>query len=140
MPRFATGSGTDCLRQKTCKAHLQPWTCQPVRTLLVRSLFFFSSRRRHTRCSRDWSSDVCSSDLIRQLNLSTLEVFGPMFLETRTEMRQDLLPKRSAVRDLVNEQFRRVWPQACGELDWKRGGEGKRVELGGCRILKKKKK
>src|SRR5687768_18297733 len=27
-------------------------------------IFFFSSRRRHTRCSRDWSSDVCSSDLI----------------------------------------------------------------------------
>src|SRR5687768_17601692 len=27
--------------------------------------FFFSSRRRHTRCSRDWSSDVCSSDLER---------------------------------------------------------------------------
>src|SRR5687768_18438840 len=26
-------------------------------------LVFFSSRRRHTRCSRDWSSDVCSSDL-----------------------------------------------------------------------------
>src|SRR2546429_5715338 len=29
--------------------------------------FFFSSRRRHTRCSRDWSSDVCSSDLVMQL-------------------------------------------------------------------------
>src|SRR5256884_6683708 len=28
------------------------------------SMFFFSSRRRHTRCSRDWSSDVCSSDLL----------------------------------------------------------------------------
>src|SRR2546429_3764025 len=28
--------------------------------------FFFSSRRRHTRCSRDWSSDVCSSDLRRE--------------------------------------------------------------------------
>src|SRR5215470_1453465 len=27
------------------------------------SFFFFSSRRRHTRCYRDWSSDVCSSDL-----------------------------------------------------------------------------
>src|SRR5206468_7718049 len=27
------------------------------------SLFFFSSRRRHTRSDRDWSSDVCSSDL-----------------------------------------------------------------------------
>src|SRR5699024_11984862 len=28
------------------------------------SMFFFSSRRRHTRSKRDWSSDVCSSDLI----------------------------------------------------------------------------
>ena len=27
------------------------------------SWFFFSSRRRHTRLRRDWSSDVCSSDL-----------------------------------------------------------------------------
>src|SRR5207245_6360716 len=26
--------------------------------------FFFSSRRRHTICYRDWSSDVCSSDLV----------------------------------------------------------------------------
>src|SRR5206468_7501804 len=31
---------------------------------LIRPLyFFFSSRRRHTRSDRDWSSDVCSSDL-----------------------------------------------------------------------------
>src|SRR5690606_40393334 len=29
----------------------------------VSFFFFFSSRRRHTRFSRDWSSDVCSSDL-----------------------------------------------------------------------------
>src|SRR5436309_9275313 len=29
--------------------------------------FFFSSRRRHTRFSRDWSSDVCSSDLVAHL-------------------------------------------------------------------------
>src|SRR2546421_12730840 len=28
--------------------------------------FFFSSRRRHTRSDRDWSSDVCSSDLIQR--------------------------------------------------------------------------
>src|SRR6266536_4250123 len=27
------------------------------------AFFFFSSRRRHTRSTRDWSSDVCSSDL-----------------------------------------------------------------------------
>src|SRR6266550_7196000 len=31
------------------------------------ALFFFSSRRRHTRCSRDWSSDVCSSDLVTRV-------------------------------------------------------------------------
>src|SRR5699024_11328556 len=29
--------------------------------------FFFSSRRRHTRSKRDWSSDVCSSDLLTLL-------------------------------------------------------------------------
>src|SRR2546422_7395108 len=37
--------------------------------------FFFSSRRRHTRCSRDWSSDVCSSDLY-SLNFNLALVFG----------------------------------------------------------------
>src|ERR1039458_9010004 len=31
-------------------------------------VFFFSSRRRHTRCLSDWSSDVCSSDLIVELH------------------------------------------------------------------------
>src|SRR5690606_40890686 len=33
---------------------------------------FFSSRRRHTRCSRDWSSDVCSSDLFAPSDLPVL--------------------------------------------------------------------
>src|SRR6267143_3863985 len=32
-------------------------------------LFFFSSRRRHTRWNCDWSSDVCSSDLVGTLTL-----------------------------------------------------------------------
>src|SRR5438105_11322147 len=31
--------------------------------MIVLFFFFFSSRRRHTRSTRDWSSDVCSSDL-----------------------------------------------------------------------------
>src|SRR5699024_11259156 len=34
--------------------------------------FFFSSRRRHTRSKRDWSSDVCSSDLKDWLNVIIL--------------------------------------------------------------------
>src|SRR6266542_7174625 len=35
--------------------------------LLLSGFFFFSSRRGHTRCYRDWSSDVCSSDLVEVL-------------------------------------------------------------------------
>src|SRR5690625_5775127 len=35
-----------------------------MRRVLSFYFFFFSSRRRHTRWPRDWSSDVCSSDLI----------------------------------------------------------------------------
>src|SRR2546429_7030097 len=38
-------------------------TCEEV-------FFFFSSRRRHTRCSRDWSSDVCSSDLQNMVDIA----------------------------------------------------------------------
>src|SRR5439155_7385932 len=34
-----------------------------LRVIFVYIFFFFSSRRRHTRWPRDWSSDVCSSDL-----------------------------------------------------------------------------
>src|SRR5206468_8584823 len=37
--------------------------------------FFFSSRRRHTRSDRDWSSDVCSSDLEAALVRATVEHF-----------------------------------------------------------------
>src|SRR5437899_8858617 len=35
--------------------------------------FFFSSRRRHTRCLSDWSSDVCSSDLGRSKRYSFID-------------------------------------------------------------------
>src|SRR5699024_12085184 len=51
--------------------------------------FFFSSRRRHTRSKRDWSSDVCSSDLPpRQVHhdrpssvpVLTIEIFIPMLI------------------------------------------------------------
>src|SRR5207249_5877242 len=36
--------------------------------------FFFSSRRRHTRSKRDWSSDVCSSDLENHLQFVVLRL------------------------------------------------------------------
>src|SRR5690554_4270680 len=59
---------------------------------------FFSSRRRHTRCGRDWSSDVCSSDLdgpafshqfIRTYWNSHFYVFNiPLLPGTRSEERR----------------------------------------------------
>src|SRR5437870_5710969 len=52
------GTGHEHDRRRTVR--LRPWCvwCNP---------FFFSSRRRHTRWPRDWSSDVCSSDLPRPI-------------------------------------------------------------------------
>src|SRR5258705_7485163 len=54
----------------------------PPPTPSMEGMFFFSSRRRHTRCLSDWSSDVCSSDLpwllmaatpvLAQINAGTL--------------------------------------------------------------------
>src|SRR3712207_5378295 len=47
--------------------------------------FFFSSRRRHTRYWRDWSSDVCSSDLTLVLVLITLFGALPMYRRVAEE-------------------------------------------------------
>src|SRR5699024_9540377 len=46
-------------------------------------LFFFSSRRRHTRSNRDWSSDVCSSDLFVSIypDINPAEPLGPSIPE-----------------------------------------------------------
>src|SRR5699024_11374468 len=51
--------------------------------------FFFSSRRRHTRSKRDWSSDVCSSDLTGnshagQVKVIHLSVMGGQLNELKT--------------------------------------------------------
>src|SRR6266498_2349216 len=54
--------------------------------------FFFSSRRRHTRCGRDWSSDVCSSDLGSLLFEEICEL--PEYYLTRTE--RAILTERAA--------------------------------------------
>src|SRR5438045_4414831 len=48
--------------------------------------FFFSSRRRHTRCLSDWSSDVCSSDLrywiVTILGIAGITVGGWRYFRT----------------------------------------------------------
>src|SRR2546429_2349566 len=55
--------------------------------------FFFSSRRRHTRCSRDWSSDVCSSDLLTSTGMmvGTLAYMAPeRFADGTADARADV--------------------------------------------------
>src|SRR5258705_7200876 len=49
-------------RKRPAPSRLPPRPA-PIQSM-SRFFFFFSSRRRHTRCLSDWSSDVCSSDLI----------------------------------------------------------------------------
>src|SRR3712207_6784770 len=67
--------------------------------LFYLSFFFFSSRRRHTRYWRDWSSDVCSSDLI-----------------TSQEVREALLAPISTIVDSVRVTLERCPPELSADL------------------------
>src|SRR2546430_17398408 len=82
-------------------------------------LFFFSSRRRHTRFDCDWSSDVCSSDLDKPRR--------PIPLPGRWKRvsRGSRIATRAHTAPRSRSEERRV---------------GKSVDLGGRRIIKKKKK
>src|SRR5205814_9103878 len=51
-------------------------------------IFFFSSRRRHTRCLSDWSSDVCSSDLLNMERKSDQEPIPNEYTEFRELFRE----------------------------------------------------
>src|SRR5690606_40304279 len=72
-------------------------------------VFFFSSRRRHTRFSRDWSSDVCSSDLgifdydqkVERLEEVTRELEDPNVWND-PERAQSLGKERSSLEQVVN--------------------------------------
>src|SRR6266513_3698922 len=48
--------------------------------ICITVFFFFSSRRRHTRSKRDWSSDVCSSDLVHRSTLVVALAAGALLL------------------------------------------------------------
>src|SRR5690625_6763173 len=91
----------------------------------IHVLFFFSSRRRHTRWPRDWSSDVCSSDLagtgeaIRTLiglqPRTARVVRAGQELEIRSEERR------------VGKEGRCRW----APLQWKKKWEGEEWSKGG---------
>src|SRR5205809_4145159 len=70
----------------------------------VGNVVFFSSRRRHTSCSRDWSSDVCSSDLSDRhhdrevASHAVVMAIGVYYYAHRPEQLTELPPERSAER------------------------------------------
>src|SRR5699024_11449210 len=97
--------------------------------------FFFSSRRRHTRSKRDWSSDVCSSDLtgsdpicrfaranrqIGSLPVAERKQAGMRVGEARSEV-----AARSEERR-VGKESRSGWARAAGKCE--RSGEREESE------------
>src|SRR3712207_8549394 len=76
-------------------------------------LFVFSSRRRHTKYWRDWSSDVCSSDLRDQgipiiATPARILPQAPPQREQRREHRTDEEEERQGVNPAVRSEERRV--------------------------------
>src|SRR2546427_11402608 len=71
--------------------------------------FFFSSRRRHTRFDCDWSSDVCSSDLLTRLinqvlDLAKIESGAAEWHSSEIDMREVLEDSVTAVSQLFKER------------------------------------
>src|SRR2546428_2094349 len=92
---------------------------------LIVLFFFFSSRRRHTRSDRDWSSDVCSSDL------------GPRPVGAR---RGAVCPSGEGVALGGHDGAGGAAARGEGRRRSEERRVGKSVDLGGRRIIKKKKK
>src|SRR3712207_8925130 len=99
--------------------------------------FFFSSRRRHTRYWRDWSSDVCSSDLGAPVARPSAVICIGMNYAAHAAESGAAPPERPVL-------FLKT-PNTVGgpddpvqiPRDRKSGAEGKRLDLGGRRIIKK---
>src|SRR5207253_8502383 len=99
--------------------------------------FFFSSRRRHTRWPRDWSSDVCSSDLqdvmtllkkehgieVKSASITIAEVVAREFVAKQARQRGLKVPSNASFADRSEE--RRVGKECrarcAGERERQRG-------------------
>src|SRR5690625_7474653 len=98
------------------------------------AFFFFSSRRRHTRWPRDWSSDVCSSDLTSKRGRTTTAL-APMSCWARYIGIAERAPYlRSEERRVGKEGGAREGTGGCeNEREAERGGAAERGEQPGGR-------
>src|SRR5205814_5977120 len=105
------------------------------------SFFFFSSRRRHTRCLSDWSSDVCSSDLTLALGwrFEVAPRFPSASLEICATDADPRLLERARRACYARATLREVPPAwqigraSCRERVWMAGGAGGANEKRGTR-------
>src|SRR3712207_2742921 len=101
-------------RRSSWRTVYRKWTEAWLR-LLTQSSFFFSSRRRHTRYWRDWSSDVCSSDLgyFVMLNAPALAAFQVLIYVgavTVVILFGIMFTQRQQVRRFRTIMNRQIWP------------------------------
>src|SRR5690606_40773315 len=103
--------------------------------------FFFSSRRRHTRFSRDWSSDVCSSDLetdLRPVNAPDDWSPWPLLVAgtPETDANRDGVPDSWMAANFPTNSSNELHESGYTRSEERR--VGKRIELGGGSIMKMK--
>src|SRR5690606_41240905 len=96
-----------------------PLSCARSICVLVSACFFFSSRRRHTRFSRDWSSDVCSSDLADFAYTKVTSIRGRFVQRPREIVRQI-----SYNCKLQRSESAQIGRASCREREESRGGGG----------------
>src|SRR5437868_13430515 len=103
-------------------------------------MFFFSSRRRHTRSKRDWSSDVCSSDLFG----AEQPAFPAQPEEVVGALDQSLLLARRSEERRVGKECRAGWARSCYKKNAMRSsssrfavdaGPGSSVIVSSCHLL-----
>src|SRR5207253_7939341 len=101
-------------------------------------IFFFSSRRRHTRWPRDWSSDVCSSDLVLGRTFDAARVTGGIEcaaqdLSRRTLARGDTIGQviRVPPEDRIFRSEERRVGKECRAWVWREHEKKKRHRVGG---------
>src|SRR5260221_3190750 len=89
-----------------------PCNALTVRHVMNPARFFFSSRRRHTRSLCDWSSDVCSSDLLRKKAIGDAHFIEVRIPGEREQARMLIFPSKSSNRSeerRVGKECRSRW-------------------------------